>query len=50
MQDSGFVAETDKIDLPLIGPIGGAEAEKMIESFYAVPPAFISRAQAIVGK
>ena len=50
MQDSAFVAETEKLDLPLIGPIGGAAAEKMIEAFYAVPPVFVARAQAIVGK
>ena len=50
MNDPAFLAETEKLDLPVVGPIGGAAAEKNIESFYAVPPAFVARAQAIVGK
>jgi hypothetical protein len=38
------------MDLPVEGPIGGPEAEQIVGSIYAAPPALIARAQAIVGK
>jgi hypothetical protein len=44
------LAETKKLDLPVVGPIGGAATDKMIESFYAVSPALIARARAIITK
>jgi tripartite-type tricarboxylate transporter receptor subunit TctC len=50
MKDAQFLAETAKMDLPVEGPIGGPEAERIVASIYAAPPTLISRAQAIVGK
>jgi len=50
MKDAQFLAETEKLDLPVAGPIAGPEAERIVASIYAASPALISRAQAIVGK
>jgi len=50
MKDGQFLAETQKLDLPVEGPIAGPEAEQIVASIYAAPPALIARAQAIVGK
>ena len=50
MKDGSFLTETEKLDLPVIGPIAGPEAEKIVASIYAASPALISRAQAVVGK
>jgi len=50
IKDAQFLAETEKLDLPVIGPISGPEAERIVASIYAAPPAVIARAQAIVGK
>jgi len=50
MKDAQFLAETQKLDLPVEGPIAGPEAEQIVASIYAAPPALIARAQAIVGK
>src|SRR4051812_11822116 len=50
IKDAQFLAETQKLDLPVEGPISGAEAERIVASIYAAPPAVIARAQAIVGK
>jgi tripartite-type tricarboxylate transporter receptor subunit TctC len=49
-KDAQFLAETEKLDLPVVGPIPGAEAERIVGSIYAASPALIARAQAIVGK
>jgi tripartite-type tricarboxylate transporter receptor subunit TctC len=50
IKDAQFLAETQKLDLPVEGPIAGPEAEQIVASIYAAPPAVIARAQAIVGK
>jgi tripartite-type tricarboxylate transporter receptor subunit TctC len=50
VHDAQFVAEAEKLDLPVVGPMAGLEAEKIIASLYAAPPALIARAQAIVSK
>jgi tripartite-type tricarboxylate transporter receptor subunit TctC len=50
IKDAQFLAETQKLDLPVEGPISGPEAERIVASIYAAPPAVIARAQAIVGK
>jgi hypothetical protein len=50
MKDAQFLAEAEKLDLPVAGPVSGLEAEKIITSFYAASPALIARTQAIVGK
>jgi tripartite-type tricarboxylate transporter receptor subunit TctC len=50
MTDAQFLAEMEKLDLPVSGPIQGSQAEKIIASIYAAPPALIVRAQDIVGK
>jgi hypothetical protein len=49
-RDAQFLAETDKLDLPVVGPISGPEAEQLVASIYAASPRLIARAQAIVGK
>jgi hypothetical protein len=50
MKDAQFLAETEKLDLPVVGPISGSEAEKIIVSIYDAPPALVARAQAVIGK
>src|ERR1700730_1503039 len=50
MKDAQFLAEAEKLNLPVVGPVSGLEAEKIIASFYAASPALIARTQAIVGK
>jgi tripartite-type tricarboxylate transporter receptor subunit TctC len=50
MTDAQFLAEMEKLDLPVSGPIQGSQAEKIIASIYAAPPALIARAQDVVGK
>lgn len=50
MKDAQFLAETEKLDLPVAGPVPGPEAEKIIASLYAASPALIARTQAIVGR
>jgi hypothetical protein len=50
MRDAQFLAEAARLDLPVVGPISGAEAEKLVASIYAAPPALVARAQAVVGK
>jgi tripartite-type tricarboxylate transporter receptor subunit TctC len=48
--DTQFLAETERLDLPVVGPIAGPQAEQIVTSIYAASPALIARAQAIVGK
>ena len=50
MKDAQFLAETEKLDLPVVGPISGSEAEKIVVSIYDTPPVLVTRAQAVVGK
>jgi hypothetical protein len=50
MTDAQFLAETARLDLPVVGPISGAEAEKLVASIYAAKPALVARAQALVGR
>ena len=50
VKDVHFLAETDKFDLPVVGPTAGADTEKIIAAIYAAPPALVARAQAIVGR
>jgi tripartite-type tricarboxylate transporter receptor subunit TctC len=50
MKDDQFLAETQKMDLPVEGPITGPEAERIVASIYGAPAALIARAQAIVTK
>jgi hypothetical protein len=50
MADAQFLAEAARLDLPVVGPISGAEAEKLVAAIYAAPPALVTRAQAVVGK
>jgi tripartite-type tricarboxylate transporter receptor subunit TctC len=50
MKDAQFLAETQKMDLPVDGPLDGLAAERIVASIYGASPALIARAQAIVGK
>jgi tripartite-type tricarboxylate transporter receptor subunit TctC len=50
MADAQFLAEAEKLDLPVTGPVSGAEAQTMIAAIYAASPALIARAQEIVGR
>jgi tripartite-type tricarboxylate transporter receptor subunit TctC len=50
MKDAQFLAEAERLDLPVIGAISGAEAERIVASIYAAPQAVIERAQAVTGK
>jgi tripartite-type tricarboxylate transporter receptor subunit TctC len=48
--DVQFLAEAEKLDLPVIGPIRGAEAASIVKTIYAAPPALVARAREIVGR
>jgi hypothetical protein len=50
LKDAQFLAETQKLDLPVEGPIAGPEAEQIVASIYAASPTLIARAQTIVGR
>ena len=50
VKDAQFLAEAQKLELPVDGPVDGPEAERIVASIYAAPPGLIARAQAIVGK
>jgi hypothetical protein len=50
VRDAQFLAETERLELPVVGPIAGPEAEQIVASIYAASPVLIARAQAIVGK
>jgi tripartite-type tricarboxylate transporter receptor subunit TctC len=50
MKDPQFLAEAQRLDLPVGGPTQGSEAEKIVAAIYAAPPALVARAQEIVGK
>jgi len=50
MADMQFLAEAEKFDLPVSGPVQGAEAQTIITAIYAASPALIARAQEIVGR
>jgi tripartite-type tricarboxylate transporter receptor subunit TctC len=50
MKDAQFLAESQKLDLPVEGPIAGPEAEQIVASIYAASPTLIARARAIVGR
>jgi hypothetical protein len=38
MKDAQFLAEAEKLDLPVSGPVSGLETEKIVASFYAASP------------
>jgi hypothetical protein len=45
-----FLAEAEKLNLPLGDPVSGPDAEKIIASLYAAPPALVARTQAMVAQ
>jgi tripartite-type tricarboxylate transporter receptor subunit TctC len=49
LKDAQFLAETARLDLPVVGPITGPEAERIVASIYAASPALVARTKAIVG-
>jgi tripartite-type tricarboxylate transporter receptor subunit TctC len=50
MADAQFLAEAERLDLPVSGPVGGPEAEAIIAAIYAASHALIVRAREIVGR
>ncbi len=48
LTDQQFIAEADKMQLPLTQPVNGVEATRLIDEIYAVPPALIARVKEIV--
>lgn len=50
MKDPQFLADAQRLDLPVSGATQGSEAEKIVASIYAASPALVARAQEIVGK
>jgi hypothetical protein len=50
MTDPQFLAEAQRLDLPVGGPTRGSEAEKIVAAIYTASPALVARAQEIVGK
>jgi hypothetical protein len=50
MKDPQFLADAQRLDLPVSGATQGSEAEKIVASIYAASPALIARAKEIVGK
>jgi tripartite-type tricarboxylate transporter receptor subunit TctC len=49
-KDAQFLAEAEKLNLPLVDPVSGPDAEKIIGSLYAAPPALVARTQAMVAQ
>ena len=49
-KDPQFLADAQRLDLPVSGATQGSEAEKIVASIYAASPALVARAQEIVGK
>jgi tripartite-type tricarboxylate transporter receptor subunit TctC len=49
-KDAQFLAEAEKLNLPLVDPVSGPDAEKIIASLYAAPPALVARTQAMVAQ
>jgi tripartite-type tricarboxylate transporter receptor subunit TctC len=50
VRDPQFLAEAEKMDLPVAGPIAGPAAAQMIDEIYAASPALVARAQEVVGR
>ncbi len=50
VRDPQFLAEAEKMDLPVAGPIAGPAAARMIDEIYAAPPTLVARAQDVVGR
>jgi tripartite-type tricarboxylate transporter receptor subunit TctC len=50
MQDGQFIAEAEKMELPVIGSIPGLAAEAIVESTYRTSPALIARARAVIAR
>jgi tripartite-type tricarboxylate transporter receptor subunit TctC len=50
MADTQFLAEAEKLDLPVSGPVRGAQAQAIMAAIYAASPALIARAQEAVGR
>jgi alpha-ketoglutarate-dependent taurine dioxygenase len=49
-KDAQFLAEAEKLNLPLVDPVSGPDREKIIASLYAAPPALVARTQAMVAQ
>ena len=49
MQDKQFLAEAEKMELPVI-PMSGTEAETIVGDIYGLPPALVARARAVITK
>jgi tripartite-type tricarboxylate transporter receptor subunit TctC len=49
VKDPGFVAETNKMNLPL-EPLSGEALQKTIESMFKIDPASLAKAKAILGR
>ncbi|HTI85437.1 MAG TPA: hypothetical protein VL966_02435 [Alphaproteobacteria bacterium] len=47
MRDPQFLAEAEKLDLPVVGSMPGLEAEAIIANIYKSPPALVERAKAV---
>ncbi|MGE5537726.1 MAG: Bug family tripartite tricarboxylate transporter substrate binding protein [Gemmatimonas sp.] len=47
VRDSQFLAEAEKLDLPVVGPISGADAEEIIARIYGSPPSLVERAKVV---
>jgi tripartite-type tricarboxylate transporter receptor subunit TctC len=47
MKDPAFLEEAGKLNLPVEGPLEGAEAAKIIDTIYTAPAALVARAKEI---
>jgi tripartite-type tricarboxylate transporter receptor subunit TctC len=50
MADAQFLAEAEKLDLPVSGAVEGSQAEAIIAAIDAASPALVARARNIVGR
>ena len=50
MADAQFLAEAEKLDLPVSGAVEGSQAEAIIATIDAASPALVARARNIVGR
>jgi hypothetical protein len=47
MKDPAFIAETQKLRLPL-SPVVGEAARKVVDDIYAIPPEIVEAAKVVI--
>ena len=50
MEDPKFLADAQRLELPVAGPISGLPEQALVESSYRTSPELVARARAIIAK